>query len=456
MGLGDRYAALLPRGVRERVLLEAPATWSELELQACWFAGDFGREFRTTSGEPVRIVQFGVWNHEAGPDFAHAAVSFDGGAPRVGAIEFDLDVRDWERHGHGQNPEYERVVLHVFTSVGGPEFFTRTAGHRLVPQVLLDPAVLKGAPPVSLPEAKLGRCSSPLAALDPSQARAVLIGAAEYRVRRKAAALARWCEAHGPDEALYQALAGALGYKSNKLPFTVLAQRLPLKLLLKRREQIDALLFGVSGFLPEREFSKLPPETREYVRGLWEQWWALRAEFSGLILAPEVWRLSGQRPVNHPQRRLAALAQIVRHWRELQRLAGGGGFEKLEAFFAGLQDPHWEHHYTLNSKASKSPMALLGESRISDIMLNVFLPLHATRDASVLETFRAWRAPMSNRRVEVAATRLFGDFPGRAKLLQSAAAQQGLLQIYEDFCLQDASDCARCRFPEQLGQWSEE
>jgi hypothetical protein len=455
MSPADRYAAILPRGVRERSLLEAPQTWSELELQACWFAGDFGRDFRTAEGQTARIIQFGVWNHEAGPDFSHAAVSFEGGPPKAGAIEFDMDVRDWERHGHGQNPAYEAVVLHVYVTQGGPEFFTRTVSHRSVPQVLLDPAILRAVPPGPLPEAKLGRCSSPLVGLEPAKARAVLLGAAEYRLRRKAAALARLCEAHGPDEALYQALAAALGYKSNKLPFTVLAQRLPLKLLQKRRGEIEALLFGVSGFLPERELSQLPPDSRKWVTALWHQWWALRGEFAGLALAPKVWRLSGQRPVNHPQRRLAALAQIVLHWRELQRLAGGGGFEKLGAFFAGLHDPHWERHYTLHSRASKSPMALLGDSRISDIMLNVFLPLQVSRDAGALETFRAWRAPMTNRRVEVAATRLFGEHPERRKLLQSAAVQQGLLQIYEDFCLQDASDCANCRFPEQLLQWSE-
>ena len=35
-------------------------------------------------------------------------------------------------------PHYESVVLHVFTRPGAAEFFTRTAQHRLVPQVLLD------------------------------------------------------------------------------------------------------------------------------------------------------------------------------------------------------------------------------------------------------------------------------------------------------------------------------
>jgi hypothetical protein len=28
-----------------------------------------------------------------------------------------------------------------------------------------------------------------------------------------------------------------------------------------------------------------------------------------------------------------------------------------------------------------------------------------------------------------------------------------LLQIYEDFCLQDNSDCAHCPFPEQMQRW---
>ena len=63
------------------------------------------------------------------------------------------------------------------------------------------------------------------------------------------------------------------------------------------------------------------------------------------------------------------------------------------------------------------------------------------------------RAPLSNRRAEVAALRLLGDATTRAELLGIVAAQQGLLQVYEDFCLQDATDCARCRFPEQLAKW---
>lgn len=450
--LGERYAAILPGELRERLLFSVPRSWDELELQAHWFAGDFGREFVTTTGVPVRVVQFGVWNHEAGPDFSHAAISLDGGEPVAGAIELDPDARDWEGHGHAQNPAYESVVLHVFTRVSGPEFFTRTAKHRLVPQVLLDPSQLRTEAPASLPEAKLGRCAAPLAEMPVERAREVILGAAEHRLRRKSAALARLAEAHGPDEALYQALAAALGYKSNKLPFTLLAQRLPLRMLQRSPHEIDALLFGLSGFLP-RDLQGLDDPTREYVRTLWEQWWKRRAEFARPIVAPGEWQMSGQRPANHPQRRVAALAQIVRHWGKLQRVVARGEILPVEEFFAGLSDAYWERHYTLSSKASATPMALVGDSRVGDMILNVFLPLFAHKDARHLETYRKLRAAQSSRRAEVAATRLFGGHSSRHELLKSAAIQQGLLQIYEDFCLQDATDCEQCPFPRQVLQW---
>ena len=83
MNPGDRYATLLRALVREEPLLRVPRELTELELQAHWFAGDFGREFTHDAGEAVRVVQFGVWNREAGPDFAEAAVSLDGGEPRA-------------------------------------------------------------------------------------------------------------------------------------------------------------------------------------------------------------------------------------------------------------------------------------------------------------------------------------------------------------------------------------
>ena len=46
--------------VHERALFVTPRIPSELELQARWFAGDFGKEFVSTNGDQIEIIQFGV------------------------------------------------------------------------------------------------------------------------------------------------------------------------------------------------------------------------------------------------------------------------------------------------------------------------------------------------------------------------------------------------------------
>jgi hypothetical protein len=54
MLLADRYAELHETTrVRERALFPPQRIPSELELQARWFAGDFGKHFVTTSGSDV-------------------------------------------------------------------------------------------------------------------------------------------------------------------------------------------------------------------------------------------------------------------------------------------------------------------------------------------------------------------------------------------------------------------
>jgi hypothetical protein len=450
----ERYTRL-----RQSVLLREgsqpsdPRDWPEHELQALWFAGAFGREFTTTDGRRAQIVQFGVWNHEAGPDFAEVAVSFDGGSAVRGCIELDPDARDWERHGHATNAAYDGVVLHVFLARGDAEFFTRTSQHQRVPQVLLDPAALD-EPPMPLPEARLGRCAAPLRALPEERVREVLLGAAQYRLRRKSATLARMAELHGADEALYQALATALGYKSNKLPFTLLAQRLPLRLLRAAKDDAAAVLFGVAGFLDQRDLGEFDASTRVYLRGLWEKWWPRRAEFERLAVPRAAWKMSGQRPMNHPQRRLAALAQLIRHWPRVCALRDACEPDAIAEFCEKLRDEYWDYHYTVTSKASAKRMALIGDSRVTEMLVNVFLPIAVVNDPSRWITFQRLPATLSNQRVEIAALRLFGpDSAVSALLLKSAAAQQGLLQIYEDFCQRDASDCQQCMFPTQLAKW---
>src|SRR5215475_5371933 len=246
MSVADCYAQLRDTDrVRERVLFVSPRIPSELELQARWFAGDFGKHFISTAGDEIEVVQFGTWNREAGPDFRDAAIRINGSDPIRGCIEIDFLDRSWETHGHATNPAFDETVLHLFVERGEREFFTRTTSNRNVPQVHINPAVLPDAFSANIPLARPGRCQAPLKDLPEERVGSVLEAAAQFRLRQKAARIRHKIESRGRDQVLFQEMAAALGYKENKLPFTLITQRLPLKLLRAVTSDMESMLFGL-------------------------------------------------------------------------------------------------------------------------------------------------------------------------------------------------------------------
>lgn len=469
MDLSHRYAAITT--APDGMLREAPADTfdadkTELEFQAHWFAGDFGSSFLTaTTGERVEIVQFGVWNHEAGPDFTDAAIRFPDRPDATvlrGSIELDTRAEDWERHGHGANPAFDNVILHLYLQHGSRQPFTRTREHRQVAQVQLDRRQLdhRPTPPGTLPLAKAGRCHAPLRGLPPEKIHSLLLAAAQYRLESKHRRWQRLVAVRGYDQALFQSLAVTLGYKENKLPFALLTQRLPLKTLRAEPAAATALLLGLSGFLHNPNLDKGPvaPATLAYVRACWEHWWPQRSALERLALADDAWKLGGIRPANHPQRRLAAMAGLARRWPEVRALIDGqtGNLAReVTRFLTGLHDPFWDHHYTLSSTPTAKPLALIGTTRATEMLANVFFPLAIAAQPARWEEYQKLPAAATNRRVETAVVRLFGlptDTP-HTRWTKLAVYQQGILQIYEDFCLQDDSNCENCPFPERVGRF---
>jgi len=451
----NRYVEMRRGSARvgEQPLFVLPKTPNELDLQARWFAGEFGREFQTLTGDRVEIVQFGFWNHEAGPDFQDAAIRIGDGPVLQGAIEIDLLDRNWELHGHATNPAFDDAILHIFLERSGMEFFARTSTHRNVPQVQLDLASLRDTATGMVPLAHAGRCVAPLRNLTAERITSILEGAAKFRLQQKANRFRQRIEAHGRDEVLFQAVAEALGYKLNRLPFTLLTQRLPVTFLCKQREDSEALLFGVAGFLDAPDLDAVRKSTRTYLRLLWDRWWKYREQFSRLVLPPKIWKTSGARPLNHPHRRLGALATLVMNWKTVVSLASGGQAAALASFLTNLRHDFWSRHYTLAAGNTLGSVALIGESRAAEILANVIYPLAVNDGRDVWNDYKTLRAQLSNQAVRIAAARLFAGEPQRRDFIRTLVGQQGLLQIYEDFCLRDASDCASCPLPEQLRRW---
>lgn len=430
---------------------------SELELQALWFAGAFGREFRTTTGKTVRIVQFGEWNRGAGPDFIQTAVEIDGEL-RTGPLELDPTAADWETHGHGTNPAFREVVLHVVFRSDVRRTFTRTSDHDEVPQIVITEVQLGDAlnrPQREVAIAHPGRCVAPLKGLPPGALQRLLGEAASYRAGLKAARWLRTADAHGRDAALFQSTAETLGYRGNALPMRLLAQRAPLSLLKAEGDAAEAILFGTAGFLSADLHELAPTDTREYLRGLWDTWWKNRARCEAISSRAIPWKTHGQRPANHPHRRVGALVELVKIWPQYRRLALARPFaaKPVIDFLQALEHPFWSHRHTLTSAASTAKVALFGRAQALELVANHLAPLAMHEDGVTYAAYHKLRNSAANEKVKRCGIRLFGSIQAAKPWMRRVSHHQALLQIYQDFCLEDFSDCDKCPFPEQLTQW---
>ncbi|MFD2256388.1 DUF2851 family protein [Luteolibacter algae] len=435
----------------------APKLPPELELQALWFAGSFGREFKLKDGRSLRIIQFGEWNHGPGPDFTHAAIEIDG-CHYTGDLEIDSCTSDWESHGHSTNPAFANTILHVAFQPTLREMFVRTSNHRLVPELMITPNQLTEA--LRLPSrdtaiAIPGRCVQPLRKMSQLGIERLLREASLHRASLKAARFLRTVEAHDFDSALFQATAEVLGYGGNSLPMKLLSQRAPVKMLRANPLHSETILLGTAGFLDAGLYLRAPEDTREYLSRLWETWWKIRPKHEPPTNSCSAWRTSGQRPANHPHRRVGALAALVDKWPTYRKLALATPFsvKPMVDFLQELTHDFWTFRHTLTSAKSNKPISIFGKNLAMELCANQLIPLALHEKRFTFHNYFKHRHSTINQKLKRCGIRLFGSEEASRPYLRRLSHQQGMLQIYSDFCLEDFSDCENCPFPEQLLQW---
>ena len=435
-----------------------PMPISERLVQCIWYDQRI-HNLKTVDGQPVTVIFPGWWNLEAGPDFRHATVKVGDRDEVTGDVEIHLRADDWNHHRHGRDPLYDNVVLHVVLWDAGSESAPKTRHDDVIPQVALQNQLSASleqlydeidteAYPHEAGEHG-GRCAAVLKNLPVETIAAMLESAGDERFASKARKFSRWIHRAGPAQAFYEGWMEALGYKANKSGFRALAQRLPVA-----GRPSAPILFGVANFLPTGL-------TDAYGKRLWGQWWKLRPDFEDKILPKDTWRLHGIRPQNHPHRRLGAAAALLKqHGNLLERVTGAiqsGG--DPGTFFVKLRDDYWSHHFTLGGKAQRKACELIGAARAEEIIANVVLPFVAALDddrlsAAAKARYDALRRAPGNSVLRLAGQQLFETPRIAARLTRTTRQQQGLMQIFQDFCLNDKSGCQQCHFPELVKRWS--
>jgi hypothetical protein len=233
----------------------------------------------------------------------------------------------------------------------------------------------------------------------------------------------------------------------------LVAQRLPwMKLRDMKQDARLAHLFGLAGFLPNESVTRLPSEPRRWLRELWEIWWKARGALDYALLPRSQWRLAGLRPLNRPERRLAALAQIVPRVPELLAALKVRDAKRFAGTLLAIRDPFWEKHATLTGAPLRTPCRLLGEERVHDILINVFWPMISLEEPDAAQLALRTLSTAINGAARIASQRLLISAL-TPKQTREALVQQGLLQIFRDYCQTDCSQCRDCTFPELVKTW---
>ena len=465
----DNFYAAWRQSCRALVLREDGSAPPEKLLQSVWLHQRLKRgELKSPDGKSVRVLHPGFASLEGGPDFRGAVLQFENEKPVAGDVEIDLVSAGWRAHGHDKNPNFKNVILHVvWDGIPSTSLARTTSFSTLALKCFLDAPLAELALALEnesgLPEALRGKCSAPLRDFTEPQLTELLHAAAKVRFENKANAILARAKNVGWEQALWENLFRALGYKNNVWPMLNLAETKPRWTRgAASAFEIQSRLLGVSGLLPD-DLTRAQKSSDTFLRRAWDFWWRDRDEFETCILPRECWRFHGLRPANHPQRRLA----LASHWLAADdlvakiegwcaaKLPDKKLLESLHEIFQVERDEFWSWHWTFKSARLAKPQPLLGAARVTDLAVNVILPwlwIRAKEGGNenilreIERRFFAWPAAEDNSVLKLARERLLGT--SSPKNLKGAAQQQGLMQIVRDFCEHSNAICADCRFPE--------
>ena len=327
--------------------LYGPVNVSERLLQKIWHRGDISiTDLKTTDGQPLTVLCPGRWNLHEGPDFRDAEILV-ADRRHFGDVEIHFYARDWFRHGHDRNTEFDRVVLHVvlFPPPGGEPLATTSNGSRPHALVLL-PYLREDLEEYATREALLamehrddGAQTSVLLATSFAERRWTLLDRAKERWRQKVDYSRKRLERCGWMASSHQFCLEVLGYRRNRAPMHALATRYPIAAMAALTVEADSLFESSS----------------------------------------ESWKRAGIRPANQPRLRIAQYLTLLQKNPDWPRRLRRWG-HRLSAS-AGHSGTTIEVRRSARMKDLRGRMAsmVLAEaisgSRLDTLVCDAFLPL---------------------------------------------------------------------------------
>ncbi len=329
--------------------------------------------FTTVMGTSLSVTNYGILNHDSGPDFLNAQLFMDG-QTWAGAIEIHIKASAWKLHKHTNDKNYNNVILHVVWEFDGYHALRHdgTVIPTLEIKQLVDENLLQNYQQLS-EQLNLVACHKHPVKTYEVQMQSAYHRALADRLILKSEKIMDLAMQTKFDwqNVFYITTSRYLGMKVNTQPMEDLAKRTPNELLAKNRHNfllLEALLFGQAGFLDS-------PAIDEYHGKLKEEYNFLKNKYTLQSMSVLEWKFGKLRPPNFPTLRIAQLAALVySQWHLFSKIIEIKNIAQLKKEFNSQPSNYWLNHYKFGNETTKK-VGSLGETSIYSILINVVSPI---------------------------------------------------------------------------------
>ncbi len=402
----------------------------------------------TTDHQAVEVIDPGLHNRNAGPDFFNAKIKISG-TLWVGNVEIHEKASDWYRHGHEKDGRYDNVILHICETIDMEA--RNSKGAPLLQMQLSIPSHVLRHYRELLSIDQYPPCYQVIPTLTHLTVHSWMSALQTERLSQKTDAIVqrvRKCN-DSWESGYFVTLARNYGFGINGEAFEQWAFNIPLHAVDHHRDnlfQIEAIFLGQAGLLSTESIPERYRENAlrdEYFNKLTTEYSYLAHKFSLTPMDYRLWRFLRLRPQNFPHIRISQLANLYYQRKAgLAQLFEATTIEETKKVLATSVTPYWETHYTFGSESIRN------EKRVSPFSLNLLLintaipmlfaygrhrgkELLCDRAFDYLETLKA-----ENNHI----VRMWQQC---GLIVENAGDSQALIQLKKEYC--DKKECLRCR-----------
>ena len=404
---------------------------------------------KTINGEDLEIIDPGLPNNNAGPDFFNAKVRI-GSTVWAGNVEIHLSSSDWFRHGHHTDSAYNNVILHVVANCDQP---IQTQNGKTPVQLQLEiPSFVQKNYATLKKSENYPRCHTIIPHLSSFMIHSWMSALVYERLEEKAQLVLNRMKTLNNDweNAFFITLARNLGFGLNGDAFEQWARTIPLMAAAKHRDnlfQLEALFMGQAGLL---DLNLIPQKYRQeaeldgYFNQLKKEYTYLAHKFSLTPMDPSLWKFMRLRPQNFPHVRLSQLAQLYYNQNAgLSVLLEAETTADLHQILSTQTTSYWESHYSFGCPSCKRTKKLTPKS-LNLIIINTVVPTLYAYGKSHQNEVYCERAQQFLDPLKAEDNFITRQWEACGIKVKSACDSQALIQLKKEYC--DRKYCLHCRF----------